>query len=336
MTQKNIILVTGAAGFIAQRLIAGLKNRFDCEIRGIDIVPGPYPGCDVSEQCDLSLELKKNPVLVQLMNGVDTLYNLAGKVHSLLEVKGDVEEYWRVNVTGSENVLNAAKQGSVRKFVFFSTVKVFGEYQTVQGDRPLCEQDEPSPDTPYGETKLVFEKELMRDCGSITPVILRLSMVYGSGAKGNMAKLIHAVEKGIPIPLPEFGNKRSMIDVRDVVNGAILAGTSDKARGIYQLTDGHAYSTRQILEYVRESLGKKPGYIALPKFCFRLPALIGDGIGKLRGRRFFFDSDALNKIAGNAWFSSEKVRSELGFETVWDLKSSLLEGRRQNQTSAKG
>jgi hypothetical protein len=52
---------------------------------------------------------------------------------------------------------------------------------------------------------------------------------------------------------------------------------------------------------------------------------VGDGIGRLRGRRFFFDSDALDKLVGSAWYSSAKIEHELGFKPIHDLQSSLYE-----------
>jgi hypothetical protein len=52
-------------------------------------------------------------------------------------------------------------------------------------------------------------------------------------------------------------------------------------------------------------------------------ARTGDVIGKMRGRRFIFDSDALNKISGSAWFSSCKIEQELKFKADFSLQKSL-------------
>lgn len=324
--KDEIIVVTGAGGFIAQKLIHALKeSNPQCVIRGIDIIPGSYSGCDESAVCDLSEEIKEDSILHKVLADADVVYHLAGKVHSLSEVHGDDEEYWRINVTGSRNLLEVARKNSIKRFVFFSSVKVFGERQMNAGIRPLSETDDAQPDTPYGKTKLEFERILCRDCGEITPVILRLAMVYGPNSKGNLKKLINAVKKGIPIPLPEFHNKRSMVDVRDVIRVAVLVGQTDSpAKGLYQVTDGNVYTTRQTLDFIREACGKHPLFFAIPKPFFIIPAKLGDLIGRLLGRRFFFDSDSLNKLAGNAWFSSDRIKQELHFVPEWDLHKSLL------------
>ena len=324
--RNEIIVVTGAGGFIAQKLIYALKAKNpQCIIRGIDIIPGSYSGCDESVACDLSEDIKDDSILLKALAKADVVYHLAGKVHSLSEVHGDDEEYWRINVTGSRNLLEAARKNNIKRFVFFSSVKVFGERQMNSGLKPLSETDEAIPDTPYGKTKLEFERILCQECGIITPVILRLSMVYGPNSKGNLKKMISAVKKGIPIPLPEFHNKRSMVDVRDVIRIAVLVGQiNSSAKGLYQVTDGNLYTTRQMLDFIREACGKRPSHIAIPKLLFIIPARIGDIIGRIMKKRFYFDSDSLNKLAGNAWFSSDRIEKELHFNPEWNLHKSLL------------
>ncbi len=322
MTHKLRILVTGANGFIASLLTASLKET-GAYIKGLDISQGPYANCDESIQCDLTVPLEENDVLRKACEDIDVVYHLAGKVHSLSEVKSDKEEYWRINVQGSNNLLSAAKQKHVRKCIFFSAVNVFGERQDNKTGKPITEQDQPSPDTPYGETKYEVEKTLLNET-SIDTVILRLSMVYGPHAKGNLTKMIHAVQSGIPIPLPDFGNKRSMVDVHDVVRAAVLASQNDTMHGVYQVTDGNVYSTSQIINYIYEALGKKRPFLVLPKFVFILFARIGDLIGIVLRHRFFFDSDALNKLVGNAYYSSDRLKNELHFVPEWDLRKSLL------------
>lgn len=329
---KPYILVTGAKGFIASQLISVLKKN-GAYIRGIDICESPYDNCDESIQCDLSRPLEQNQLLRDACNGIDIVYHLAAKVHSLAEVKADKDEYWHINVDASNNLLSAAKEKNVKKFIFFSSVKVFGERQMTGGEVPLSEKDEPFPDTPYGETKLAFEQILLNETSGIDVVILRLAMVYGPHTKGNLAKMIKIVQSGIPLLLPDFKNKRSMVDVRDVINVALLACQRDKMHGLYQITDGNVYSTKQITDTIYDALGKKRLFFSLPKSLFSLMASLGDLIGKIRKRRFIFDSDTLNKLSGNAFFSSNRLKDELNFSPEWTLQKSLFveyKGNKEN------
>ena len=63
----------------------------------------------------------------------------------------------------------------------------------------------------------------------------------------------------------------------------------------------------------------------VPLWVLRALGWTGDAIGRLRGRRFVFDSDALDKLGSSAWFSSNKIESMLGFKPQWNLEKALPE-----------
>ena len=320
-----IALVTGAAGFIGRHLCEKLKAN-GYAVAGLDLTPHKPAWCDTWHQVDITIHPEGNPPLLNACDNIDVIFHLAGKVHALAEVKSDAAEYHLINTDGTKNLLLAAAQKKVRKFVFFSTIKVYGEKIPGLNNRlePISETTATIPDTPYGQSKLDAEK-LTLDGGYIdNATVLRLCMVYGPGAKGNILKMIKTIKKGIPFLLPDFHNKRSMVDVRDVVNAAVLAAESPQAkRQTYIISDGNAYSTRQIIDAIYHALGKFRWPVAVPSWIFAMLGGTGDIIGKIRGRRFIFDSDALNKISGSAWFSSSKIEHELEFQAAFSLAKSL-------------
>jgi len=192
--------------------------------------------------------------------------------------------------------------------------------------RTFNEEDFIEPDTPYGKSKLEAEKLVLYGGYVPEPVVLRLCMVYGPGAKGNMQKMLQAIAKHRFPPLPEVNNKRSMVHVQDVVKAAILAAEGPEAVGqTFIVSDGHSYSTRQIYDLMCQALGRRPPKWSIPIPCLRALGLAGDAIGKLRGKRFMFDSDALEKLIGSAWFSSQKIETKLGFKPEWNLEKALPE-----------
>lgn len=318
-------LVTGAAGFIGKYLCEKLKEK-GYAVTGIDLTPDKPAWCDSWFQADITIPPDNNQVLLNACEGIDILFHLAGKVHALAEVKADESEYHIINTAGTENLLCAAAQKKVRKFVFFSTVKVYSDKIPDMDNRqePVYETTTAIPDTPYGQSKLDAEKLVLAGKYIADTTVLRLCMVYGPGAKGNILKMIKTIKAGIPFLLPEFNNKRSMVDVRDVVSAAVLAAESPQSKQqIYIISDGNAYSTRQIIDAIYRALGKSRWPFAIPSSIFTILAKTGDIIGKIRGRRFIFDSDALNKISGSAWFSSSKIEHELKFRAVFSLEKSL-------------
>lgn len=317
-------LVTGAGGFIGRFLCNALAAK-GYVVSGLDVSGEKPKCCDKYFKADITV-LDDN--LFTACENVDVIFHLAAKVHSLAEIKADIEQYKLINTAGTENLLKAAAKNSVGKFVFFSSVKVYGEKIPGLDNKktPVDEQIEAIPDTPYGRSKLAAE-ELVLDGNYIDhATVLRLCMVYGPGAKGNILKMIKLMQRGIPFLLPEFNNKRSMVDVRDAVKAGISAAEKNEAeKQIYIVSDGRVYSSRQLAVAITRALGKKPFPFSIPAFFFTVPGKIGDLIGKIRGRRFFFDSDALSKISGSAWFSSEKIERELGFKADYDLEKALPE-----------
>ena len=123
-----------------------------------------------------------------------------------------------------------------------------------------------------------------------------------------------------------------MVHVNDVAEAAVLAATHDAAPGeLFLVTDGQAYSTRHIYDLIRERLGKSRACCAVPGPVLHSLALGGDLLLKTTGRRFFFDTDALNKLRLSAWYSSDKIQRRLGFRPAYDLRKAMPELIQQTQ-----
>ena len=269
-------------------------------------------------------ELGETDLPVEMLDGIDTVFHLAGKAHSLSEVAEDDAEYRRVNVGGMDALLSVAAKTALSRLVFLSSVKAMAD----DGDACRDEDWDAAPKTAYGRSKLEAERLLFaagRNSG-MHVTALRLPLVYGRGVKGNLCKMMDAIERGRFPPLPAMKNKRSLVHVDDVVRAAVLATENPRANGqVYIVTDGHAYSTDEIVRTMRDALGKPAGGSTVPLAVLRMAAGAGDLIGRLRRRRFVFDSDAYRKLLGSAWYSSRKIERELGFRATRDLRDGVEE-----------
>jgi nucleoside-diphosphate-sugar epimerase len=318
----NRVLVTGASGFIGKHLC----ERLSQDGYGLRVLVRPG-----SERFELPrdgdaviADIRDASAMKAAASGCATVFHLAGRVHALSEVEGDEAAYQFVNVEGTRNVLAGASACGVRRLVFLSSVKALGG----GGSDSLDECHPPRPATAYGRTKLMAE-ELVLDAGrrqGFHAVCLRLSLVYGPGNKGNLSRMISAIDRGHFPPLPDVGNRRSMVHVSDVVDAAVLAATHPAANGqCYIVTDGRPYSTRELYEAICRGLGKPIPRWHVPLGALKGLARVGDAIGYVRGRRFAFDSDALEKLTGSAWYSSEKIACELGFRPKVTFEDALPE-----------
>jgi len=309
-------LVTGATGFLGRHLCMTLRERGHSVVAGLRReVRGPWDRVAF-------LDLAGGDISPSDLEGVSCVFHLAGKAHALSETAQDSKEYIQINTTGTRRLLEAAKEVGVRQLVFFSSVKAMGE----GGADCIDESFGGEPTTAYGRSKRDAERLVLE--GGYIPhaTVLRLSMVYGPTNKGNLPRMIEAIARGRFPPMADLGNRRSMVHVEDVVQAALLAAKQAQAAGqTYILTDGRAYSTRQMYEWICEALGRPVPNLLVPPAVLTLLAKTGDAIGRLRGRRFMFDSDALEKLTGSACYCSEKIQRDLGFRPERDLRESLPE-----------
>lgn len=310
-------VVTGAAGFVGRALCGALTDD-GWQVRALLRRPtaGPWSTCAVAE-------LGTQPVPAALLAGADVVFHLAGKAHSVEEVGEGDAAYTRSNVAGTAAVLAAAEHAGVPRVVYLSSVKAAGSAAHGATDESVTAP----PDTPYGRSKAEAERlVLAAGPGGQHVCVLRPALVYGPGVKGNLLRMLAAVDRGRFPPVPEFGNRRSMVHVRDLVDAARLVAATPAAGGrTYVVTDGRPCSTREIYLAMAAALGRRvPGW-SLPRPALRALAPVGDLGGRVRGRRLPFDTTAYQRLAESAWYSSARLERETGFRAGRDLPSALPE-----------
>lgn len=321
------VLVTGATGFIGRRLVEKVcRNGAPVRVlvnpvRAADI-NRLWPGQKVSSVFGDLLEVR---ALGAVCRDVNTVFHLAGYAH----VDGENEHrnadlHWRITVEGTRTLLAEAERSGVERFIFVSSVKAMGE----GGEPCLDETSLCRPVSPYGRAKLEAERLVLaagREHG-MHVCVLRLPLVYGPGVKGNLLRLIEAVDRGRFPPLPEVGNRRSLVHVDDVAQALLLAADKDEAHGkVYIVTDGQTYSTRQIYTLLCRALGKPLPRWVLPAAVLYGAARVGDVLARFLPRPPPLTSAALDKLLGSACYRSDRIQRELGFRPSRTLADALPE-----------
>jgi len=310
------VLVTGASGFVGGALCARLQQE-GWGVRAVMRRPAGGPWDE-----SVLVRLGDEALPAGLLADVDIVFHLAGRTHAVDEGPGCEAQYRRANVQSTLDLLAASEEAGVRGFVYFSSVKAIGEGCDVQQD----EDTPPRPTTAYGRTKLEAERAVLAAEGIAHRVVLRPTLVYGPRPKGHLALMIRAVRQGWFPPIPQVGAGRSMIHRDDLIEATLLAAFDPRAAGrTYILSDGRAYTTRQIHEAILRSLGRRPPGWSLPLGALTAAAKAGDWIGRVRGRRFVLDSQTLERLVGSACYSGERIRRELGFSPRHNLIESMPE-----------
>jgi nucleoside-diphosphate-sugar epimerase len=300
-------LVTGATGFIGRRVCERLRETARVRATSRNArMPGPWDEAVVS---DLS------GIADGIVAGVDAVVHVAGVAH-LHGAALDDDAAYAFNVEGTRHVCEAARRAGVRRVVLVSSVAVLGEHGCFPEDAT------PAPATAYARSKLAAERIVLATAAE--PVVLRLPLVYGPGLPGNLARMVASVRTGRFPPIPRVRNRRSMVHVDDVAAAVALAVCDARAPGrAYTVTDGRAYSTPEIVDWIVRALGRRPRRATVPAAAFRLAARVGDAYGRVAGRRALFDGAAYRKLLGSAEYESGAIVAELGFVPAWDLERAM-------------
>ena len=306
-------LVTGANGFVGQHLCRALQEHGGVRALLRKHAEGPWDHAAIVDLGAASLP-------AGLMDGIDVVYHVAGRAHVLDEAVENVDAFRRVNVEGTRQVYQAAIAANVRCFVLVSSVAALAD----GGSGVIAENAEPRPASAYGQSKREAERIVLGQPRVVWPVVLRLPLIYGPGAPGNLRRMIEVIRSGRFPPVPRIDNRRSMIHVDDVVRALILTGGRASAAGrAYTVTDGYAYSARDVYEAIMESLGRRVPSWTVPASVLRGLARIGDVAAAVTRRRWPFDTIAYEKLFGSAEYECSAIVDELGFRPAWDLRRAM-------------
>ena len=319
------VLITGATGYIGRHLVNTLRQqnvKLCALVRDLARIRQMWPEGAVEGRYG---DFAKPETLSNTCSGVGTVFHLASYAQNEGKSDSECEErHWSITVTGTRALLAEAARKGVKRFIFLSTVKVMGE----GGTTCLDESGLAAPKSSYGRAKLAAER-LVLEAGEkhgMHVCNLRLPMVYGLDNRGNLARMIASIDNGWFPPLPKMDNKRSMVHVSDVIQALLLAAENPMARNkTYIVTDGQVYSTRHIYTLVCQALEKTASRWTIPVAVLLLGARLGDIIGRVIRRHMPLNSEVLEKLLGSAWYSSEKIRHELGYRARHTLETGLTE-----------
>ncbi|PCM45241.1 UDP-glucose 4-epimerase family protein [Marinobacter sp. ANT_B65] len=256
------ILVTGATGFVGRRVCARLQKSQSYNLSSAVRQSGSNPPGsevvihEVDGQTSWQCALKNQQVVI----------HTAARAHIMNdEVADPLAEYRRVNVDGTLNLARQAAEAGVRRLIYISSVKVNGE-QTPAGC-PFTAEDAAAPADPYGVSKLESEmqlRQLAKDTG-MEVVIIRPSLVYGPGAKGNFATMVRLVAKGLPLPLGSIRNRRSLLALDNLVDLIVTCiSHPNAANQTFLAADGEDLSTTELLRGVANAMGIPSRLIPVP------------------------------------------------------------------------
>jgi len=257
------------------------------------------------------------------MAGCDVVFHSAAKV----EDWGRYEDFYRANVIGTENVLQAARASGVRKFVHVSTEAVLA------GGPPIRNADEtwPREKNPlglYSLTKgLAEERVLAANFPELTTVIVRPRFIWGKGNTSVLPQIINAVQKKQFMWIGGGRYLTSTCHVRNVCEGSLLAAERGRGGEIYFLTDGNPIEFRNFITALLKTQNIDPGQRSVPLGLARMFARVSESIwrGLDLNSHPPLTRTAVCLIGEGVTVNDGKARRELGYVGEMSIDEGLAE-----------
>jgi UDP-glucose 4-epimerase len=245
-------LVTGGAGFIGSHLVSALVARGDT-VRVLDDLSSGSKANLTGLDVDLVVgDIRDAGTVTHAVETIDTILHLAAFV-SVPASMEDPAACYETNVIGSLNILQAARQGGVRRVVLASSAAVYGER-----DEIVSETDKPVPVSPYAASKLSMEHlaQMFTHAYGLETVCLRFFNVFGprQSPDSPYAAAIprftqDLIDKNQITILGDGGQTRDFVYIDDVVQGIIKASEVDGVGGeVYNLAGGKSIAILELVD----------------------------------------------------------------------------------------
>jgi nucleoside-diphosphate-sugar epimerase len=336
---KDLILVTGALGWLGKRMIKLIFNReygnplldgfitADTRVRCLIL-----PGQDEQELLSISDRITvfkgdvRNPRDCEAFTkGAEgaVLIHIAGIIHP-----GKVKDFYSINLEGTKNLLAAAQHHHLSRIVIMSS-------NSPCGNNPFRDHlfDEESPYHPYmnyGRSKMLMEEEVKKAqaAGSIETVIIRAPWFYGPDQPDRQTLFFTMIKQGKGPIVGNGGNLRSMAYLDNLSQGLLLGAFQPQAKGqIYWIADERPYSMNEIIDTIEFLLEKEFNFSVAHK-RMKLPGIAGsvaeivDGLLQKAGL-YQQKIHVLGEMDKTIACSVEKAKSHLGYKPIVSLEEGM-------------
>lgn len=326
----KIALVTGSNEFLGRYVVQELLNDKEWDVHSTDI-NSFYNKCDLTDKNQI-IEMFGS-IYDDLKPPIDVIFHVA----SLFDYSADYHTLYNVNVDGTKNLIEVAHKFHVKKIVLVSSLAVYGiidkwynypiqEYELlnpkIKGNYDISKRDQEN-----------LAKTICKSYG-IDLVIVRPAPLYGPNSKYGFYNLMKMIKLGaLPAaPINLHDKKFPLVHVKDVARTMKFLAEQehfDVSEKVFNLCDDNCLDMYDTFRFIARETGGNftrliPINLKLLKPMFLLINKLCEWIGKRKKQRSKFETDTMNYMFGNYWFSNRKIKST-GFEFLYsDRKIGLL------------
>ena len=316
------ILITGASGFIGSFIVEeALKRGFETWAAVRKSSSREYLQDERIKFIELNLSSKEQLVEQLRNHQFDYVVHAAGVTKCLNKA-----DFRRINTEGTKNLVDAliALQMPLKRFVYLSSLSVFGAIKEQLPYDEIRETDTPQPNTAYGRSKLEAEQYLDTLGSRIPYIILRPTGVYGPREKDYFV-MAKSIQQHTDFAVGYQRQDITFVYVDDVVQAVFLAIEKGQTGRKYFLSDGEVYQSTTFSNLVHEELGR-PWWIRItaPVWVLRIITFLGEHISRITGKVSVLNNDKFNILKQRNWRCDiTPARKELGFEPKVQLEEGV-------------
>lgn len=316
-TAPTRLLVTGATGFIGCRLAQHALRL------GIDTLATGRAESTVEIARARELQQAKVPLVLgvlqdrefvrELVAGRTTVIHLAAAQH---ETDKDEAYFRAANVEGTRNLLEACAAAGAQRFVYGSTIGVYG----AAGHRALDESSPVQPDNMYTRSKLEAEDVVRSFAQRVQTCIVRIPETYGPGDE-RLLKLFRGIALGRYMTIGAGTNRRQCLHVQDLGDALLLAAHHPAAvNQLFVLAGNEVLTTNEMVNLIATALGRPSPRARLPMWPFLAAARVMELTLPKLGVQPPLNTRRLDFFRKSFVFSTAKAQELLGFRPRIDFR----------------
>lgn len=263
------VVVTGANGFIGTHAMHALANAGEYPV-GLSRRPAPglVHGFDLENPGNYA----------QVLKGAKAVVHCAARVHGKEDKATELADHMRTNRDGTADLIAQAEAAGVSRFIFLSTVAVYGK---TASDHVIALDDPLDLNTAYAKAKFEAEERLRQS--DMQRVVLRVPQVYGPHGPGLWRRMLKYCNSPYPLPFGFVGNRRSMMAVQNLADLIRHCVVTPEVPELILATDQVDIGTTQIAKELRRAFGRQERLIPAPLPLMKLGA-------RLLRRPYLYDS----------------------------------------------
>jgi dihydroflavonol-4-reductase len=308
--KKMKILITGATGYIGGKMAKYLYSH------GSDVVCMTRMGKEVNSLPVVEGDLLRPETLKKSCENMDIVCHFAGAMGMWLKEETIIS----INVSGTENMVHAAKDAGVKFFLHISSGAVVGP----RGSAPANEDTECHPCTIYEQTKYEGEKLALRIAHNIgLPLcVVRPTFTYGPGDPHKLL-MFKLIKKGLFFFIGDGASTNHPVYIDDLLDGIMLVLKKKPVQEVFILGGPRPVSKKEWAITIAKAIKVAPPRVCIPESLAWIGANIMEPIGRLIGKKSPLTRSRVLAMSRYWGMDISKARRELGYSPSVDLEEGV-------------